>query len=214
MNKDDLDDEKWFDALTGRAPNETDSLSESEREGLILRNAILSRHKKVSEHTEEPKQEDLERLLFKIRKKTAQSKKNKSATFWGMPVPVAIAAGIAVVAILPFTFQNTNEQAPLQPNIDAPVAHAPKMFDSPPAKASIEQLSIIRSSAPETTLLEISKELKKLNITYQASQLNGEWHLDAKVDSKKIPPQLISLAEEYDFNITDDGHINLIFKTD
>ena len=88
------------------------------------------------------------------------------------------------------------------------------MFQSQPPKASLGTVSIIHSNDPEQTALELSQALQTLNISNQAYQLNGKWHIDAKVDtSKGSNEELTKLSQKRGFNISEDGSINIIIET-
>ena len=221
MNTNNIDDEKWFEALTGHLP-EKEKLDQSALEGKILRDAILSENKKTLDTLEDPKQEDLERLLFKLRREgllekkpqTRAATKPKTTKFWGMPMPAAIAAGIAVAVILPFTFQNITTQTPSDSGMTGTIAQSPQMFQSQPPKASIGKLSIISSDNPEQTAIELSQALQTLEITNKIYQLNGKWHLDANADiSKSSFEQVTKLSQEYGFDISKDGSINIVIES-
>ncbi len=213
MNTKDFDDEKWFEALTGRL-SEKDDLSKPELEGKILRDVILNEHRKTLDTVENPKQESLERLRFKIKREGLSKKSLKTPTtrkFWGIPLPTAVAAAISAAILLPFAFQSS--QTPLDTNLDESLAQSPLMFESQAPKASLGSVSLVHSETPQQTTTKLSQALQRLGISNQAYQLNGNWHLEAQVDpNKNADTELLALSQEYGFNINEDGSINILIK--
>ncbi len=217
MNTKDFDNDKWFEALTGRL-TEKENPAKSELEGKILRDAILSEHRKTLDTVENTKQESLERLRFKmkreglLKKNSKTESKRSSMRLWGIPLPAAAAAAISAAILLPLTFHSS--QTPLDTNPGESLAQSPRIFESQTPKASLGNLSLIYSPTPQQTAIKLSEALQALGIPSQAYQLNGNWRLKAQTDlSTPSHTELLALAQEYGFDVSEDGLINILIKS-
>ena len=218
---DENDDLKWFDALTGHVSANATDLTEAERQGLLLREALLEEDKEQQAPDDNNPQAEYERLLFRLKREGALDRnKQENATaspakasapssLWRLSFPRAIAAAIAVAIIVPITYQITSTTSTTGDGITTPIARTPQVFENPMPKAALSELTIIRSVNPDQTVENIIQGLQRLNINNTAFMLNGKWHIEANVGSATASPELSQLAQQHGFVIPDNGEINI-----
>ncbi|VAW85438.1 hypothetical protein MNBD_GAMMA16-190 [hydrothermal vent metagenome] len=211
------EDLKWFDALNGRTTANTTELTEAEREGMMLREALLSEQQEIESPDENNRQAEYEKLLFRLKregileKKSSNPTKDAATPTWlsRISFPQSIAAAIALAIIIPVTYQVINETNSTDSPVTTPIAQTPQVFENPAPKALISELSVIFAADPEKTVELITQKLQQLNIESTAYMLNEMWHIEASTASATNSSDLIKLAQENGFIISDSGKINI-----
>jgi len=211
------EDLKWFDALNGRMTADGAELTEAEREGLILRAAILSEQQEVKSPDENNRHAEYEQLLFRLKregileKDPSRQAKAVVASTWlsRISFPQSIAAAIVLAIIIPVTYQIMNQTNSTESPVTLPIAQTPQVFESPAPKALISELSVIFAADPEKTVELITQNLQQLNIKSTAYMLNEMWHIEASTESVTNSSDLIKLAQKNGFVIFDSGKINI-----